>query len=88
MNSNVKSPLGNRPSDRKEEREGLLLFAQVWCAGQVSDGHVIECKYLTSAYISDSNEEDVLAQAGPSRNVFSVPELELGSKKCHLNKHR
>lgn len=50
--------------------------------------HVIECKYLTSAYISDSNEEGVLTQADPSRNVFSVPELELGSKKCHLSKHR
>lgn len=75
------------PAGRRREK-GLLLFIQVWCAGKISDGHVVEYKYLTSAYISDSDEEEVLAQADPSGNVFLVPEPELSSKKCHSNKYR
>lgn len=63
---------GPRSGRRKKKR--LVLFCQVclkWlCGGQISNGYMVESKYLTSVYISDSNEQELLTQAAHLVNIL------------------
>lgn len=84
-------PTRKRASVRKEEEERTSFFFifQVWwkllCEGQISNGYMVESKYLTSVYISDSNVQKLLPQQS-TWEIFLVPEL--SSKKCLLNKYK
>lgn len=63
-----KKDLGQKGGRRKD------MFCQVWlkllCGGQISNGCMIESKYLTSVYISDSNEQELLTQAAHLVNIL------------------
>lgn len=69
-----RAPWETGPRSGRRKKKGHVLFCQVWlkllCVGQIFNGYMVESKYLTSVYISDSNEQELLTQAAHLVNIL------------------